>query len=95
MTLSYSETWTSTYTQAYTFTVDPGYYGVAISQPYVRRVEGNYLSGCTDSWTETPFTSNTYTSKSSNGLDWVEGLIKLCNSTTYPVPYCNGEGSHK
>ncbi|KAI0897404.1 hypothetical protein F4806DRAFT_399530 [Annulohypoxylon nitens] len=96
LAVSYSETWTSTETQAFAYTVPDGQFGVVVSQPLVRRVEGNFLSGCVDAPDKkVPFTSDTYTSQTYSGnLNWVQGVIRLCNSTTYPIPYCIGEGSH-
>ncbi|TEA13181.1 hypothetical protein C8034_v005021 [Colletotrichum sidae] len=94
LSVSYAETWTTTETQTLGFTVPDGQYGLVVSQPNVRRVKGNIFSGCTDSPAVTEFTSDTYSSQSYGNLNWVKGVIRLCNSTTYPVPYCIGEGSH-
>lgn len=88
-------TWTSTQTSTLTFKVPDGQYGLVVSQPLVRRVQGTVFSGCTDSWTEEPFTLDSYSSTTYGSLSWVQGVIKLCNSTEYPVPYCNGEGFHQ
>lgn len=88
-------TWTSTQSSSLTFQVPDGQYGLVVSQPLVRRVQGNIFSGCTDSWTQEEFTLDSYTSQSYGDLSWVQGVITLCNSTTYPVPYCNGEGFHE
>ncbi|RSL49991.1 hypothetical protein CEP54_012159 [Fusarium duplospermum] len=95
LSVDYSETWSTSQDQSLTFQVPAGQHGVIVSQPYVRRVEGNYLDGCTDDWKKTSFVSDTYESQSYGNLQWVKGLIRLCNSTEYPIPYCNGEGSHK
>ncbi|KAI1090062.1 hypothetical protein F5B19DRAFT_464913 [Rostrohypoxylon terebratum] len=96
LSVSYSETWTSSETQAFQYSVPDGQFGVVVSQPLVRRVQGNFLSGCVDAPDKKiPFTSDTYTSQTYSGsLNWVQGVIRLCNSTTYPIPYCIGEGSH-
>ncbi|KAI1630709.1 hypothetical protein F4809DRAFT_635666 [Biscogniauxia mediterranea] len=94
MSLSYSETWTTEESQSFSYTVPDGQFGLVVSQPKVRRVVGNYISGCVDAPTKTAFTSDTYSSQSYGNLAWVEGVIRLCNSTTYPVPYCIGEGTH-
>ncbi|KXH38347.1 hypothetical protein CSIM01_09692 [Colletotrichum simmondsii] len=72
-----------------------GDYGLVVSQPNVRRVTGNIFSGCTDSPTVDAFTSDSYSDQSYGNLAWVKGVIRLCNSTTYPVPYCIGQGEHK
>ncbi|KAK1984869.1 hypothetical protein LZ30DRAFT_747560 [Colletotrichum cereale] len=95
LSVSYAQTWTTTETQTLGFTVPEGQFGVVVSQPSVRRVTGNLLSGCTDSPSKTEFVSDTYTPQSYGNLAWVKGVIRLCNSTTYPVPFCIGEGEHK
>lgn len=94
MSVSYSESWTTTEGSTISYTVPDNSYGLIVSQPKTRRVVGNYLSGCTDSPTVTGFTSDTYTSQSYGNLAWVAGVIRLCNSTVYPVPYCIGDGEH-
>lgn len=91
---TYTDTWTTTTTQTQSFAVPDGQYGVIVSQPYVRRVQGNVLSGCTDSPDNSTFSSDTYTSQSYGDLEWVKGVIRLCNSTEYPIPYCIGTGTH-
>lgn len=87
-------TWTTTETLTYSFNVPPGQYGIIISNPYTHRVAGNLLSGCTDSPTVDAFTSDSYTSMQSGSLSWVRGPITMCNSSTYPIPYCIGTGEH-
>ncbi|KAK1569872.1 uncharacterized protein LY79DRAFT_570999 [Colletotrichum navitas] len=95
LSVSYSQSWTTTETQTLGFTVPEGQFGVVVSQPSVRRVTGNILSGCTDSPDKSDFVSDTYTAQSYGSLSWVKGVIRLCNSTTYPIPYCIGEGEHR
>ncbi|RYO76380.1 hypothetical protein DL766_008221 [Monosporascus sp. MC13-8B] len=92
--VDYSQSWTTQSTQSFTFAVPAGQFGVVVTQAKTRRRTGNYLSGCTDNWKKTSFVSDTYTSQSYGNMEWVQGVIRLCNSTTYPVPYCIGTGSH-
>lgn len=94
LSITATETWTTTDTQTFSFAVPLGQYGVVISNPLTRRVTGNFLSGCTDSPTTTPFTSDSRTNQTFGELSWVAGPIKMCNSTSYPIPYCIGDGSH-
>ncbi|KAH8660552.1 hypothetical protein BX600DRAFT_438765 [Xylariales sp. PMI_506] len=94
LSVDYSESWDSSQTTQLTYNVLEGEYGLVVSQPNVRRVQGNVLSGCTDSPTTQSFMSDSYTSQSYENLNWVTGIIRLCNSTEYPVPYCIGTGSH-
>ncbi|KAJ3946285.1 uncharacterized protein N0V96_004645 [Colletotrichum fioriniae] len=77
------------------FDVPANMYGVIVSQPFVRRVQGNLLTGCTDNPTKTTFMVDTYESQGYGQLSWVKGVIRLCTSKTYPIPYCIGEGQHK
>lgn len=88
-------TWTNTQTTTLRFDIPEGQYGLVVSQPLVRRIEGAVLSGCSDAPNQEPFTLDSYSSASFEDFGWVEGVIRLCNSTTYPVPYCSGEGSHE
>ncbi|SPO03583.1 uncharacterized protein DNG_06266 [Cephalotrichum gorgonifer] len=94
LSVSYDESWSSSQEQSLTFTVPDGQYGLIVSQPSTRRVSGNLLTGCTDSWNKEEFVSETYSSRSYGNLNWVQGVIRLCNSTEYPVPYCVGQGFH-
>lgn len=86
--------WRTSQDLSITFEVPPGQYGVIISQPFVRRIEGKILTGCTDAPQVHPFWTNSFTSKSYGDLAWVDGIIRMCNSSSYPVPYCNGWGEH-
>ncbi|OHW99280.1 hypothetical protein CSPAE12_01981 [Colletotrichum incanum] len=95
LSVSYAETWTTTETQTLRFTMQANQYGVVVSQPNVRRVTGKMITGCTDKPDVTPFTSDSYSSQSYGNLAWVKGVIRLCNSTVYPVPYCLGQGEHR
>ncbi|RYP68600.1 hypothetical protein DL771_006572 [Monosporascus sp. 5C6A] len=93
-TVDYSQSWTTDSSQSFTFEVPDGQFGLVVTQAKTRRLTGNYLSGCTDNWEKTSFMSDTYTSQSYGNMEWVQGVIRLCNSTSYPVPYCIGDGSH-
>ncbi|KAK7421435.1 hypothetical protein QQX98_002133 [Neonectria punicea] len=95
LSVEVSESWSTSQEQSLTFEVPDGHHGVIVSQPYVRRVQGNILDGCTDSWEKTSYTCDSYESQAYGNLNWVKGLIRLCSSKTYPIPYCIGEGSHK
>lgn len=94
MSLTYSETWTTSETTTFTFNVPSGQYGLVISNPFTHRVAGNVLSGCTDAPTSDAFSTDSFTSATYGSLSWVEGPITLCNSSTYPVPFCVGSGTH-
>ncbi|KAH7353535.1 hypothetical protein B0T11DRAFT_356714 [Plectosphaerella cucumerina] len=96
LSIEASQSWSSSYEQSLTFEVPEGHHGLIVSQPYVRRVEGNVWSGCVDNLEKTPFMCDSYTDRTyGTDLKWVAGIIRLCSSTTYPIPYCIGEGSHE
>lgn len=94
LSITTTTTWTSTDTSTLTYGVPAGQYGVVVSNPYTRRITGNVLSGCTDSPTVTGFSSDSRTDQSFGSLAWVAGPIYMCNSSTYPIPYCVGTGTH-
>ncbi|TPX13729.1 uncharacterized protein E0L32_005932 [Thyridium curvatum] len=94
LSVSYTETWTTQQSHTLTFNVPENMFGVIVSQPYVRRVQGNVFSGCTDNPSNNTFMSDTYTSQAYKDLNWVKGVIRLCSSDKYPIPYCIGEGTH-
>lgn len=91
----YARTWTTSYSAAYTFTVPKDEYGLIISNPYTRRISGYTLAGCTNSWNKEYFQADSYFETSQSGLSWVQGVIRLCSSSKYPVPYCVGNGVHR
>ncbi|KAF4974270.1 hypothetical protein FZEAL_8806 [Fusarium zealandicum] len=95
MNVDYSQSWTSDQQQSMSFVVPDGHHGIIVSQPYVRRIQGRVLDGCTDNPDKSDFTSDSYESQSYGNLEWVKGVIRLCSSETYPIPYCSGEGQHK
>ncbi|EPE03011.1 hypothetical protein F503_08625 [Ophiostoma piceae UAMH 11346] len=94
LSVTYTETWTTTDSQTLSFNVPHDMFGVIVSQPYAREIKGNVLSGCTDSPTVNSFTSTTYSSQAYKDLNWVRGVMRLCTNESYPIPYCIGEGFH-
>lgn len=94
LSVDYSQSWTSSQSSSLVYTVPDGQFGVVVSQPKTRRVTGTVLSGCTDSPTSSSFTSDSYTTQQYGSMSWVTGVIRLCNSTEYPIPYCIGTGTH-
>ncbi|KAK1635383.1 hypothetical protein BDP81DRAFT_322923 [Colletotrichum phormii] len=87
--------WSTSQENSLEFDIPANMYGVIVSQPFVRRVQGNLLTGCTDNPTRASFMADTYESQGYGQLSWVKGVIRLCTSETYPIPYCIGEGQHK
>ncbi|POS69855.1 hypothetical protein DHEL01_v211751 [Diaporthe helianthi] len=92
--IDYSHSWTTSDTQTFTYFITPGQYGLVVSNPYTRRLTGNVVTGCTDDPSYDPYTSDSYEDQNYSGMSWVAGPIRLCNSTTYPVPFCVGTGTH-
>lgn len=95
LSITVSTSWTTENSQTFSFWVPAGQHGVVVSQPYVRRVTGNLVTGCADSPNYEPFTADSYSSQTYTEMTWVKGPIVLCNSTEYPIPFCNGNGVHK
>ncbi|KAK2053103.1 hypothetical protein LY76DRAFT_668618 [Colletotrichum caudatum] len=92
--MAWGTTWTTTEENTYRYTMTGGLYGIIVSQPYVRRVEGVLLSGCTDSPDVDPFEYDSYSNHTYGHLQWVTGVIRLCVNETYPIPFCVGQGFH-
>ncbi|KAJ0133684.1 hypothetical protein CTA2_2543, partial [Colletotrichum tanaceti] len=53
-------TWSTSTETSLEYEVPDGLHGVIVSQPYVRRVAGAVLAGCTDAPSHTPFVADTY-----------------------------------
>jgi hypothetical protein len=93
-TVSYSQSWTSSYTAAYTFQVPSGKYAVVVSNPSTTRRTGWVDTGCPgEAGNRIEYVGDSYESKAYGGLSWVDGIISLCTSDTYPVPNCVGSGT--
>ncbi|GKT50790.1 uncharacterized protein ColSpa_10971 [Colletotrichum spaethianum] len=93
--IDYQQTWTTTDTTTITYTVPTGQYGVIISQPWTHRIYGNVYTSCsTDPGAKSTFMGSSHTSQTYGSMDWVTGVFRLCASKNYPIPYCNGQGSH-
>ncbi|KAL2068619.1 hypothetical protein VTL71DRAFT_14956 [Oculimacula yallundae] len=91
--ISYSETWTSTYSASYTFGVPDGKYGAIVSNPLTTRHSGMVDTGCVGEATRAYYQGDSYTSKASGGLSWVDGTISLCLGDEFPLKRCLGEGT--
>ncbi|KZL86991.1 hypothetical protein CI238_02189 [Colletotrichum incanum] len=93
--IDYQETWTTTDTTTITYTVPTGQYGVIVSQPWTHRIYGNVYTSCTTGGgAKSTFMGSSHTSQTYGSMNWVTGVFRLCASKDYPVPYCNGQGSH-
>ncbi|KAI3392833.1 hypothetical protein diail_5146 [Diaporthe ilicicola] len=93
--VDYARSWTTSDSQTFTYFIAPGQYGLVVSNPYTRRITGNFLTGCVDSSDYEPFTSDSYEDQTYTDMTWVAGPIRLCNSSTLPIPYCVGTGKHE
>lgn len=96
LAITYAKEWTTTETSTISYIMPEGQqYGVVVSQPLTRRIEGNLITGCSDDPTVDAYTSDSFTDEQYGSLSWVRGAVRLCNATVYPVPFCNGEGFHE
>ncbi|KAH8794352.1 hypothetical protein F5882DRAFT_288984 [Hyaloscypha sp. PMI_1271] len=92
--ISYTETWDSSYAAAYTFSVPTGKYGAVVSNPSTTRHSGYVDIGCiAEGATRVAFQADSYTSMSYDSLAWVDGVIQLCTGDTFPLPRCTGSGT--
>ncbi|KAN0090130.1 hypothetical protein V8E51_018709 [Hyaloscypha variabilis] len=92
--ISYTETWSSSYAAAYTFSIPTGKYGAVVSNPSTTRHSGYVDIGCiAEGATRTTFMADSYSSKSYDSLAWVDGVIQLCTGDTFPLPRCIGDGT--
>ncbi|GJC81575.1 hypothetical protein ColLi_04413 [Colletotrichum liriopes] len=95
LNIDYQQTWTTTDTTTITYTVPTGQYGVIVSQPWTHRINGNVYTSCTTGGgAKSTFMGSSHTSQTYGSMNWVTGVFRLCASKGYPVPYCNGQGSH-
>ncbi|KAF6802517.1 hypothetical protein CMUS01_15330 [Colletotrichum musicola] len=97
MSIDYSQTWSTENSQSLSFAIPAGKYGVIISQPSIRRITGHVWSGCTDGpeRKRTDFTSDSYENQNYGSMLWIKGVLRLCSSDKYPIPFCNGQGEHR
>lgn len=94
LSIDYTESWSSTRSDSYTFKIPDGKYGAVVSNPKTTRNSGRVDIGCVAEATETTyFMADSYSSKAYGGLSWVEGIITLCTGDTYPLPMCVGDGT--
>jgi hypothetical protein len=92
--ISYTETWASSYAAAYTFSIPTGKYGAVVSNPSTTRHSGFVDIGCiAEGATRVSFQGDSYTSMSYDSLAWVDGVIQLCTGDTFPLPRCTGSGT--
>lgn len=92
-TIDYEQSWQSSYSAGYTFTVPAGKYGAVVSNPMTTRHSGSVDVGCVGAAVTSTFQSDSYSSKSYGDLAWVTGTISLCTSDSYPMKMCNGDGT--
>ncbi|CCU77080.1 CELP0028 Effector like protein [Blumeria hordei DH14] len=90
--VGFSKQWTTAYSAGYRFSIPPGKYGVIVSNPLTTRHSGFMDVGCIGQAERTEFLSDTYQGKDFSDMSWVEGVIGLCVSDSYPVKRCLGSG---
>ncbi|KAI9046518.1 hypothetical protein LZ554_009265 [Drepanopeziza brunnea f. sp. 'monogermtubi'] len=93
LTVSFTKTWTTTYSSEFRFIVPEGIYAGVVSNPVTTRYTGSVDIGCIGAQRRENWQADTYSDKGYGGLAWVEGIIGICTSTTYPVHKCIGEGT--
>lgn len=91
--IDYSQSWSSEYSAQYTFEIPVGKYGAVVSNPTTTRHSGRVWKGCLgEEGTTSTYVGDSYESRAFGGLSWVDGVISLCTSDSFPLMRCVGEG---
>jgi hypothetical protein len=94
LNINYSETWTTTQTQAFTVEVPAGKYGALVSNAWTDRKSGNVWEGSIGGeGTLSPYQADSFEPKSYGDMKWVDGHISLCTGDEFPLKRCLGEGT--
>ncbi|OLN97637.1 hypothetical protein CCHL11_00928 [Colletotrichum chlorophyti] len=96
--ISYSRSWTTTQGTRIRGTVDAGYTGVVVTQPWTNRRYGRTFQGCIGSLRQTgTFVADSHEEGSYEGVSWVAGAITACikKQTWIPLSRCHGSGDFR
>ncbi|EJT70780.1 hypothetical protein GGTG_11803 [Gaeumannomyces tritici R3-111a-1] len=98
--INYSKTWTSSFTERYTITVNEGEAGVWTSQPWTNRVYGRTFRGCPGSLVQTgTWMADSREDGQYFGHKWVSGYISACIKKVPRgrggLTRCHGSGEFK
>ncbi|TDZ54346.1 hypothetical protein CTRI78_v006397 [Colletotrichum trifolii] len=94
--ISYTRTWTTLQGYLIRGTIDQGYTGVVITQPWTNRRYGRTFQGCVGSLKQTgTFMADSREKGSYEGVDWVAGAITACikKQSHIPLTRCSGSGA--
>ncbi|OLN86550.1 hypothetical protein CCHL11_08524 [Colletotrichum chlorophyti] len=96
--INYSRTWTTTQGYLIRGTVDDGYTGVVITQPWTNRKYGRTFQGCVGALKQTgTFMADSHEEGSYEGVTWVGGAITACikKQRSIPLSRCSGSGNFR
>lgn len=90
----YTDTWTTTQTQAFTADIPAGKYGTLVSNAWTNRVSGNMWTGeIGGDGSLVYYQGDSFENKSYSNLNWVNGVVYRCLGDTKPLPRCHGRGT--
>jgi hypothetical protein len=94
MSINYSQSWQSTQTQTFQASVPDGKYGAFVSNPWTTRASGNVWTGTIGGeGSLMAYQADSFESRNFDTMEWVDGVISLCVSDTFPFKRCLGEGT--
>ena len=93
---TFEQNWSSQVSTTYTLTIPKGQkWAVMVSNPRTYRRSGFVKTGCIGSQRSNYFQADQRFPQRHQGLSWVQGVIRICSSKTYPIKFCIGNGSHR
>ncbi|TLD09542.1 hypothetical protein PspLS_11856 [Pyricularia sp. CBS 133598] len=96
--VDYSRTWTTSQGFLVRATIDDGWTGVVITEPWVNRKYGRTFLGCPGSLRQVgTFMADSHESGSYEGVNWVGGAITSCikRQRSIPLTRCHGSGAFR
>jgi hypothetical protein len=94
LNINYSETWTTSQTQAFTAEVPVGKYGALVTNAWTNRKSGNVWEGSIGGdGSLAPYQADSFEARSYGDMKWVDGVISLCTGDEFPLKRCLGEGT--
>ncbi|OLN83390.1 hypothetical protein CCHL11_03170 [Colletotrichum chlorophyti] len=96
--VDYARSWKTEQGQLIRGTVDNGYTGVVVTQPWTNRKYGRTFQGCVGSLRQTgTFMADSHEEGSYEGITWVAGAITACikRQRSLPLTRCQGSGEFR
>ncbi|EMD90134.1 hypothetical protein COCC4DRAFT_19184 [Bipolaris maydis ATCC 48331] len=93
--MSVTKTWetTNSLTQTFYTDVPEGKWGAWVFRPLTTRYSGAVWHGkMGDTGSVSTWQADSFSNKSYNGMDWIDGYFAACFQDTFPMPRCQGGG---